>query len=73
MRNAHISIRGKDVLDIVGTGGDCANTFNISTTSSFVIAAAGVPVAKHGNRSVFQQKRSCRCFGRTGCENRSFG
>ena len=34
---------GKDVLDIVGTGGDCANTFNISTTSSFVIAAAGVP------------------------------
>ena len=45
---------GKDVLDIVGTGGDCANTFNISTTSSFVIAAAGVPVAKHGNRSMSQ-------------------
>ena len=41
-----------DVLDIVGTGGDHANTFNISTVSSIVISAAGVPVAKHGNRSV---------------------
>lgn len=40
-----------DVLEIVGTGGDGANSFNISTTSSLVISAAGIPVAKHGNRA----------------------
>lgn len=41
-----------DVLEIVGTGGDEANTFNISTITSLVLSAAGIPVAKHGNRSV---------------------
>jgi anthranilate phosphoribosyltransferase len=40
-----------DVLEIVGTGGDRSNSFNISTTSALVISAAGVPVAKHGNRA----------------------
>ena len=40
-----------DVLEIVGTGGDGSNSFNISTTASMVISAGGVPVAKHGNRA----------------------
>ncbi|MFT4822115.1 MAG: anthranilate phosphoribosyltransferase [Halioglobus sp.] len=47
-----VRITGDNLVDLVGTGGDGANLFNVSTASSFVVAASGAKVAKHGNRSV---------------------
>jgi anthranilate phosphoribosyltransferase len=47
-----VSVSGEYLVDIVGTGGDSSGIFNVSTASSFVAAAAGASVAKHGNRSV---------------------
>lgn len=47
-----VQVNAENLVDIVGTGGDGANLFNVSSASSFVVAAAGAHVAKHGNRSV---------------------
>jgi len=57
-----VSIDCDNVVDIVGTGGDGANLFNVSTASSFVVAAAGGHVAKHGNRGVSSSAGSADLF-----------
>ena len=53
---------GMDVLEIVGTGGDNAHSFNISTTSALVAAAAGIKVAKHGNRAASSMCGTADCL-----------
>lgn len=63
MRNHALPVdHGMEVLEIVGTGGDGSNSFNISTTASLIIAAAGVPVAKHGNRAASSKSGAADCL-----------
>ncbi len=63
MRERAIPVEtGMDTLEIVGTGGDNAHSFNISTTSMFVLAAGGVKVAKHGNRAASSGSGAADCL-----------
>ncbi|QFT85913.1 Anthranilate phosphoribosyltransferase [Halomonas sp. THAF12] len=61
-----VTLHAENVVDIVGTGGDGANLFNVSTASSFVAAAAGAHVAKHGNRGVSSSSGSADLFAVAG-------
>lgn len=69
MRNHALSVQhGMEVLEIVGTGGDGSNSFNISTTASLIISAAGVPVAKHGNRAASSKSGAADCLEALGVQ-----